>query len=122
MATKIKWEDANFLWNNNPYLWNEVEIVKKVTEGGGGDDENIWKNLLDQERILEENYKKLTLEEKEKFVQIVVKIKDNKERSSPYIYTQKKEKKKNLDITVKDIRLTVEEVLGVKLQIENINV
>ena len=30
MATKIKWEDANFLWNNNPYLWNEVEIVKKV--------------------------------------------------------------------------------------------
>ena len=122
MATKIKWEDANFLWNNTPYLWNEVEIVKKVTEGGGGDDENIWKNLLDQERILEENYKKLTLEEKEKFVQIVVKIKDSKERSSPYIYTQKKEKQKNLDITVKDIRLTVEEVLGVKLQIENINV
>ena len=24
MATKIKWDKADFFWNNNPYTWNEV--------------------------------------------------------------------------------------------------
>ena len=34
MATKIKWEDANFLWNDNPYTWDEVELVAEVVSAG----------------------------------------------------------------------------------------
>ena len=46
MATKIKWEDANFLWNDNPYLWNEVELVKKVVEAkGGGSVYDVWERV-----------------------------------------------------------------------------
>ena len=111
MATKIKWEDANFLWNNNPYLWNEVEIVKKVVGGGGGSAYDVW-----------ERVKKLTPEEKKKFIQVIVKVKGNQEYSFPHIYTEKKEVQNNLDISVEDVKLVVEAVLGIKLQIENIHV
>jgi len=112
MATKIKWEDANFLWNNNPYLWNEVEIVKKVVpKEGGGSAYDAW-----------ERVKKLTPEEKKKFIQVIVKVKGNQEYSFPHIYTEKKEVQNNLDISVEDVKLVVEAVLGIKLQIENIHV
>ena len=30
MATKITWEDANFKWNENPYKWDEVQLVTQV--------------------------------------------------------------------------------------------
>jgi hypothetical protein len=110
MGEKIKWEDANFLWNNNPYKWNEVEIVKKVV-GGGGSAYDVW-----------ERVKKLTPEEKKKFIQVIVKVKGNQEYSFPHIYTEKKEVQNNLDITVEDVKLVVEAVLGIKLQIENIHV
>ena len=32
MATKIKWEDADFKWNNNPYKWDEVQLVEEVVD------------------------------------------------------------------------------------------
>ena len=35
MATKIKWNNADFKWDNNPYLWNLVEEVIAEIEGGG---------------------------------------------------------------------------------------
>ena len=112
MATKIKWEDANFLWNANPYLWNEVELVKKVVEAkGGGSVYDVW-----------ERVKELTPEEKKKFIQVIVKVKGNQEYSSPYTYTEKKEVQNDLDITVEDVKLVAEAVLGIKLQVENIHV
>ena len=110
MATKIKWEDANFLWNNNPYLWNEVELVEKVVKGGGSI-YDVW-----------ERVKELTPEEKKKFIQVIIKVKGNQEYSFPHIYTEKKEVKNDLDISVEDVKLVAEAVLGIKLQIENINV
>mgnify|MGYP003676389427 FL=1 len=111
MGVKIKWEDANFLWNNNPYLWDEVEIVEKVVSKGGGSVYDVW-----------ERVKKLTPKEKKKFIQVIVKVKGNMEYSSPHIYTMKKEVQNNLDITVEDVKLVAEAVLGIKLQIENIHV
>ena len=111
MATKIKWEDANFLWNNNPYLWNEVEIVKKVVPKEGGSAYDVW-----------ERVKELTPEEMKKFIQVIIKVKGNQEYSSPHIYTEKKEIQNDLDVTVEDVKLVAEAVLGLKLQIENIHV
>ena len=112
MATKIKWEDANFLWNANPYLWNEVELVKKVVEAKeGGSVYDVW-----------ERVKELTPEEKQKFIQVIVKVKGNQIYSEPYTYSQKKEVKDNVEISIEDVKLVAEAVLGIKLQIENINV
>ena len=108
MANKIKWSDANFLWIDNPYKWNDVrEIVKKVAKGGG--------SLL-------ENYEKLDKKEKEKFIEVIVKIKSNMEYSSPHIYNEKKEVHDNIKVTAKDVQLVIKEVLGINLEINNIHV
>jgi len=105
---KITWDNANFLWDSNPHKWNDVkEIVTKVVKGGG--------SLL-------ENYKKLDKEEKKKFIEVIVKIKGNQEYSSPYIYNEKKEVQDNIKVTTEDIKMVIKEVLGINLEIKNINV
>tara|TARA_B100000927_G_C16417422_1_gene449897 strand:- start:588 stop:923 length:336 start_codon:yes stop_codon:yes gene_type:complete len=105
---KIKWEEANFLWNESPHKWSEViKIVKKVAQGGG--------SYL-------ENYKKLDKEEKKKFIEVIVKIKGNQEYSSPHIYNEKKEVQDNIKVTTEDIKMVIKEVLGINLEIKNINV
>ena len=43
MANKIKWEDANIKWNDNPFTWDEVALVVEALEAisgppGEGDD------------------------------------------------------------------------------------
>ena len=37
--TSIKWEDADFAWNSNPYTWDEVQLVKEIFGGGDFDEE-----------------------------------------------------------------------------------
>ena len=96
MATKIKWEDANFLWNANPYLWNEVELVKQLI-GGAGEDFNQW------------NRKK-----KDKLVKLILKVHGNT------ITESKKKEIKQYKIKATDIKITVEKVLGVEVLTENI--
>ena len=63
MATKIKWEEADFKWNDNPYKWSDVqlveEIVEAVAEGGG---------LVD---VVEQ----LDPEKKKRFIKLICKIK-----------------------------------------------
>ena len=85
--------------------------ITKVVSKGGGSVYDVW-----------ERVEKLTPKEKKKFIQVIVKVKGNMEYSSPHIYTMKKEVQNNLDITVEDVKLVAEAVLGIKLQIENIHV
>ena len=35
MATKIKWEEADFRWDSNPYKWDEVELILDIADGDG---------------------------------------------------------------------------------------
>ena len=97
MATKIKWKDADFLWNDNPYTWDEVELVVEVIDAGGGFDE-------------------LTKEKKKKFIELICKIKGIQ------VYSGKKPVRDNIKITTKDIKLAAKEVLGIDLTVENIHV
>ena len=97
MATKIKWDDANILWNNNSYTWDEVELVAEVVDAGGGFDE-------------------LTKEKKKKFIELVCRIKGIK------VYSGKKPIREDIKITAEDIKLVAKEVLGIDLTVENIHV
>ena len=42
--------------------------------------------------------------------------------SEPYTYSQKKEVKDDVEISIEDVKLVAEAVLGIKLQVENIHV
>jgi len=97
MATKIKWEDANFLWNDNPYTWDEAELVAEVVSAG-------------------DSFEKLPEKKKKKFIELVCRIKGIK------VYSGKKPVREDIKITAKDIKLAAKEVLGIDLTVENIHV
>ena len=103
MATPIKWEDADFLWNSNSYTWDEIELageVAEITSGPGEFDEEIYK---------------YDAEKKRKLIKLVLKVHGN-------TITESKQKEiKQYKITAKDIRLVVKKVLGTKIMAEDIS-
>jgi|TARA_R110001583_G_scaffold14755_5_gene61543 hypothetical protein len=104
MATKIKWEEADFKWNDNPYKWSDVqlveEIVEAVAEGGG---------LVD---VVEQ----LDPEKKKRFIKLICKIKGKE------TYSGQKTIHDDITVTAEDCELVIKEVLGIDLTVENIHV
>ena len=79
------WNDANIDWNNNPYTWNEVQLILAA----GEEDWNEW----------EKN-------KKDKLVKLILKVHGNT------ITESKKRQIKQYKIKAKDIRIAVKEVLS----------
>ena len=104
MATKIKWEEADFKWNDNPYKWSDVqlveEIVEAVVEGGG---------LVD---VVEQ----LDPKKKKRFIKLICKIKGKE------TYSGQKTIHDDITVTAEDCELVIKEVLGIDLTVENIHV
>ena len=106
MATKIKWEDADFKWNLAPtdstkdrYTWDEVLLVEELIEikGGAGDDFTQWEDF-----------------KKKKLIKLILKVYGD-------TITETKEKEiKQYKIKASDIKITVEKVLGIEIMTENI--
>jgi hypothetical protein len=99
MATKIKWENADFKWNDNPYTWDEVLLVLELTKGGAGEEE--WPQWNEQK--------------KNKFIKLILKV------HGDTITESKKREIKQYKIKAKDIKLVVKEVLGVEMIAEDIS-
>ena len=107
MASKIKWEDANFNWNDAPqdkgasrYTWDDVALVIEVISvvGPPGEGDDFIHPIFDKEP-----------EKKKKLVKLICKVQGK---------TIKKEKEiKEYKITVKDIQLLAEEVLGINVKV-----
>ena len=108
MAEELGWDTNDEIWSDNPYNWDDIILVEQIVAGSG---------------TLPERYDKLTDEEKERFIQLIVKVKGNQEYSVPHIYTETKSVKiDEVKVTAEDIKLVVKEVLGINLEINNINV
>ena len=104
MATKIKWEDADFKWNDNPYKWDEVQLVEEVVdaiEANGG---------------IADAIQQLSPEKKKRFIKLICKVKGIE------TYSGQKTIRDDINVDAKDIELVVKEVLGVNLTVENIHV
>ena len=97
--TPIKWENADFKWNDNKFTWDEVQLVKEIF-GGGDFDEEIYK---------------YDVEKKKRLISLTLKVYGN-------TITEKKQKEiKQYKIKAKDIRLVVKEVLGVEMVAEGVS-
>jgi len=108
MAEELGWDDNDEIWDSTPYNWDD-RIIVEVLVGKQG-------------RALEK-YEQLTDEEKERFIKLIVKVKGNQEYSTSHIYTETKPVKiDEVQVTAEDIKLVVKEVLGINLEINNINV
>lgn len=89
MATKIKWNEANFKWNDNPHLWNLVEIIEEIISTGTSGIPTKLDTLSDKK--------------KKKFIRLIMKYKGVE------IYDEKKEVK-NIKAYAKDVELIAEEI------------
>ena len=111
MATKIKWEDADFKWELAPtdttqtrYTWSDVTLIEEVTSGASSGEEALW------------NVQQLDKDKKKRFIKLVCKVKGIE------TYSGQKTIKENIKITADDVKLVVKEVLGIDLTVENIDV
>jgi hypothetical protein len=95
MAGEITWGQANFLFGNNTFTWEDVKLARRAA----GEDWNTWEQ-----------------KDKKKLVKLVLKVHGN-------TITESKQKEiKQYKITAKDIKIVVKEVLGVKMIAEGISI
>ena len=100
MANKIKWNEADFRWDDNPHLWNlVVEIVESIDKHGG--------TVYDAVKDLDKKKKK-------RLIRLVM------TRNNIKVYDEAKEVK-NIEAHVEDIEMIVTEVRA-KLKLEKLNV
>ena len=91
----ITWDNANILWNNNEFTWDDVVLIQRAA----GEDYNLWKK-----------------EDKDKLVKLILKIHGNT------ITESKKREIKQYKIKAKDIKIVVKKVLGAEMIAENISI
>ena len=110
----IKWEKADFKWDiappsedykvgfkasSFPYTWDDVALVKAAVGGGGVMVEDMPWTQFDDEK-------------KKRLVKLICKVQGK---------TIKEEKEiQNYEITVSDVKLLAEKVLGIEVLTENI--
>jgi len=99
---KIKWEGADFKWNDNPYKWDEVELVEEVVAAGGAG--------------IVAAVKQLDPEKKKRFIRLICKVKGIE------TYSGQKTIHDDIEVSVEDCELVIKEVLGIGLTVENIHV
>ena len=104
VVTKIKWNEADILWNSNPFTWDEVQLIQEIAEelDGGG--------IVSKSRVLQE----LPDEKKEKLIRLIMRRKGIK------VYDKVK-KVKDVEIRVEDVELLIKEVKAFVMA-ENIDV
>tara|TARA_R100001015_G_C4480231_1_gene60965 strand:- start:195 stop:518 length:324 start_codon:yes stop_codon:yes gene_type:complete len=104
IVTKIKWNEADILWNSNPFTWDEVQLIQEIAEELDGD------GIVSKSRVLQE----LPDEKKEKLIRLIMRRKGIK------VYDKAK-KVKDVEIKVEDVELLIKEVKAFVMA-ENIDV
>ena len=100
--TKIKWNEADFLWNSNPFTWDEVQLVQEIADQIDGDGSVA--------RVVDE----LPKNKKEKLIHLIMR------REGIKVYDKTKTVK-DVDIKVEDVELLIKEVKAFVMA-ENIDV
>ena len=112
--TRIKWEDADFKWNEapedqvekglNPITWDDVTLVEDLLSQGASGDELAW------------NVNQLDPDKKKRFIKLICKVKGIE------TYSGQKTIRDDIEVSIQDCELVVKEVLGIDLTVENIHV
>ena len=93
--TSITWDNADFIWNNNSFTWDDVALIRRAA----GEDYDLWEK-----------------EDKKKLVKLILKV------YGETITESKQKEIKQYKIKAKDIKIAVKEVLGVEMIAENISI
>ena len=98
--SKIKWEqDEKIQWDDNPFKWNDVQVLAK---GGAA----VSSGATEYREITRD----FSEEEKKKLVRIVCKV-------NGLEYQEEKWKKSASKVNATQVKIAVSKVLGVKIDI-----
>ena len=93
----ITWNNANIIWNDNPYTWDDIALVEEIIKGGRVTDDEYVHPLFQDEK------------KKKRLVKLIYKTQGK---------VLKEEKEiKEIKITVKDVKILAKEVLGINVTI-----
>jgi hypothetical protein len=96
------WDTADFTFDNNIYTWDDVCFVLSIS--GGTDDLSAW----DEQK-------------RKKFISVYIKVKAQQEPGYLYDWRIPEKSKsiepKNIRITAEDVKLVIENVLNVTVEI-----
>ena len=96
IRTPYKWNNANFAFSNNVYTWDDCALVQEIVEaiqGGLGPEEYLAGKP----------------EKKKKLIKLICKVQGIE-------YKEEKEIQ-DIKITVKDVEILAEKVLGINVKI-----
>lgn len=85
---KINWEEANFAWDDNSYVWSLILEIVETSNGGDA---------------VKRKLEKLPEQDKKKFIRLIMRRKGIK------MYNERKEVK-NIQAYVKDVQIIAEEI------------
>lgn len=118
----VNWENNNFTWNTEIRLWEEVyDIIEELVGGVRNPEE--WGDMpyQQQEQLnnslkeqLEQNLKKLSEEKKNKLIEVMITIGEEKFNKKLTISD-----KKDIKITVNDIKIISENYLNIEVKYLN---
>ena len=99
------WENVNVLWENVNWTWEDCQLVDEILVGVPGE--------LAQPPWLQEDepYNAYDKEKRRRFIHLLCKIKGKEELN------EQKEVKSNIKITLEDIKLVVNAVKGIDVEI-----
>lgn len=98
----LTWDQLEYLiqWDSNPYTWDEVYVLIEVIEEAGGIGGPIGPT-----------YEKLPEEKKKKLIKLILKVKGENIEEEKY-------KQNDIKVIAKDIEVTAQKVLGIKINVD----
>lgn len=96
-VTVYTWNNANIIWNDNPYTWNEVLFALQILNNGGASLDNVVLQSPDKKR---------------KFIKLLCKVQGQ-------TYEETKDVS-DIKISVSDIDLVLSEVLNINIKVNNV--
>ena len=103
VGAPMRWKNATFLWNDNPFTWDDIFDATDMLDHFSDGDDIEW-------------YDKIEPEKKRRYIRLICKVKGIE------TYSGQKTIRDDIKITADDVKLVAKEVLGIDLTVENIHV
>jgi len=105
-----RWDDTDFKWNETPFTWKEGCIVIELLKAIGGPNTSITKA-----------YRRLSKDKKKVIISLITRIASVDKDYADYRSELHKQKPSGVKVTIKDIEILAKAVLGIKVEITNVN-
>ena len=100
-----KWEECDIKWEQADWKWEECRFVEELLQGYGAAGEDAWQKYLEDPVSDEDKRKRKIL------IRLIAKVKNEPK------YDEEKELRKDIKISVKDIKTVIKEMTGIDLDI-----